>query len=115
MALFTVIYGFIILRAIARGLFDQGKLSTYTYIFPLLMLIIRAVISYSYWVIDRTAIIFLQLPLFVTGLEYGAILSFSTSTIEFWYLLVTFSLQIINDRTQFLLSILVSVTESCWS
>jgi hypothetical protein len=32
------------------------------------MLLIRTVVSYCYWVIDRTAIIFLQLPLFLTGL-----------------------------------------------
>jgi hypothetical protein len=77
------------------------------------MLLLRTVLSYSYWMIDHTAIIFLQLPLFLTGLYYGAILSFDLQTIEFWYLLVTFSLQIINDRTQFLLNILVSILNNC--
>ena len=66
--IFTMVYGFIILRAISQGLSNQGKLSTYTYIFPLLMLILRTLLSYCYWAIDHTTTIFLQLPLFVTGL-----------------------------------------------
>jgi hypothetical protein len=79
--IFTMVYGFIILRAIATSLFNQGKISTFAFIFPILMLIIRVTMSYSYWVIEKTAVIFLQLPLFLTGLEYGAILSYDLSTI----------------------------------
>lgn len=79
--IFTMVYGFIILRAISTSLFNQGKISTFAFIFPILMLIIRVTMSYSYWVIEKTAVIFLQLPLFLTGLEYGAILSYDLSTI----------------------------------
>lgn len=78
---FTIVYGFIILKAIATSLFNQGKMSTYTYLFPVMMLIIRIIVNYSFWVIDRTATVFLQLPLFLTGLEYGAILSFDMAQI----------------------------------
>ena len=111
---FTLVFAFIAMRAIANSLFNQGKISTYAFIFPLLMLILRTVLNYCYWSIAKTAVIFLQLPLFLTGLEYGAILSFDLSTIEFWYLLVAFSLQIINDRTQFFLNILISIKEYCF-
>jgi len=79
--IFTMIYGFIILKAIASSLFNQGKISTFAFIFPILILILRITLSYSYWVIEKTAVIFLQLPLFLTGLEYGVILSFDLSTI----------------------------------
>ena len=41
------------------------------------MLLLRTVLSCAYQFIDHTAIIFLQLPLFLTGLEYGAILFFN--------------------------------------
>lgn len=107
---FAIIYGLIVLPAIYRSL--QTKLA-YFYIFPVLMFLLRSVLSYCYWVIDHTAVIFLQLPLFVTGLEYGTILTRDISTIEFWYLMVFFSLQIINDRTQFFLRIMVNIGEYC--
>jgi hypothetical protein len=76
-----MVFGFVILRAISKSLFNQGSISTYAFIFPLLMLILRIVLNYSYWAIEKTAIVFLQLPLFLTGLEYGAILSYDVSTI----------------------------------
>lgn len=62
---FAIIYGLIVLPAIYRSL--QTKLA-YFYIFPVLMFLLRSVLSYCYWVIDHSAVIFLQLPLFVTGL-----------------------------------------------
>lgn len=77
------------------------------------MFMIRMGLSCCYWAIGHTASIFLQLPLFITGLEYGTILTRDTSTIEFWYLMVFFSLQIINDRTQFFLRILVKIANFC--
>ena len=108
-----MVFGFILLPVISNSLYGQGKKDTYIWIFPILMLVLRSVLSYCYWVIDHTALIFLQLPLFLTGLYYGAILSFDIQTIEFWYLLVTFSLQIVNDRTHFLLNVLVSILSNC--
>lgn len=74
------------------------------------MLAARTTLAYFYWLIDHTELIYLQLPLLLTGLDYGAVLSFGLDTIEFWYLLVAFSLQIVNDRTQFLLGLLTSVS-----
>lgn len=74
--IFTLVFGFIVMPAIAKSLNSQGKFSIYPYIFPVLMLLLRTVVSCCYWFIDHTAIIFLQLPLFLTGLEYGAILSY---------------------------------------
>lgn len=112
MIIFTIVYGMIILPAIYHSLPSQNKIA-YVYVFPLMMLILRSILSYSYWFIDKTAVIFLQLPLFLTGLEYGTILSQDISTIEFWYLLVLFTLQIINERTQFFLRILISITINC--
>jgi hypothetical protein len=97
-----------VLPAIYRSL--QTKIA-YFYIFPILMFIIRNILSYCYWTIDHTASIFLQLPLFITGLEYGTILTRDISTIEFWYMMVFFSLQIINDRTQFFLRIMINIAK----
>ena len=108
-----MVFGFIVMKAIADSLFNQGNISTYAFLFPIFMLILRVTLNFFYWAIDKSTIIFLQLPLFLTGLEYGAILSFDVSTIEFWYLLVAFSLQIINDRTQFLLHVLIAIKDSC--
>ena len=51
MLVLTMVYGFIVLRAIATSLFNQGKISTFAFIFPILMLGIRVTLSYSYWVI----------------------------------------------------------------
>jgi hypothetical protein len=76
--IFTIIYGLVILPAIYRSI--QTKIA-YFYIFPILMFLIRNTLSYCYWKIDHTAIIFLQLPLFITGLEYGTILTRDISTI----------------------------------
>lgn len=69
------------LKAIAVALVNQGRVSTYAFLFPLFMFILRIVLNYCYWVIGKTAVIFLQLPLFLTGLEYGAILSYDLNTI----------------------------------
>lgn len=108
-AFLLIIFSFLLLPAISNGLKSQGKLSTYAFIFPLLMLIARTSLAYFYWLVDRSTLVFLQLPLLLTGLDYGAVLSFGLDTIEFWYLLVAFSLQIVNDRTQFLLGLLTSL------
>jgi hypothetical protein len=51
------------------------------YLFPLLIFLIRLPLSYSYWMIGHSAVIFLQLPLLVTGLEYGVILTREISSI----------------------------------
>ena len=107
---FAIIYGVIVLPAIYRSL--QTKVA-YFYVFPVLMFLLRSVLSYCYWVIGHTAVIFLQLPLFLAGLEYGTILTRDISTIEFWFMMVFFSLQIINDRTQFSLRIMVNIAEYC--
>ena len=68
----TIIYGLIVLPAIHKSL--EIKVAFF-YMFPLLMFLIRLVLNYSYWMIGHSAVIFLQLPLFLTGLEYGVILT----------------------------------------
>lgn len=69
---FTIVYGLIILPAIYKSL--EIKIAFF-YIFPLLIFFIRLMLNYSYWMIGHSAVIFLQLPLFITGLEYGVILT----------------------------------------
>jgi hypothetical protein len=54
--------------AIFDSLNNQGKSIIYAYIFPIIMLILRTTVSCAYLFIDHTATIFLQLPLFLTGL-----------------------------------------------
>lgn len=61
--LFTVVMGLLAFPAIY-----QSRPGAYIYIFPVLMLILRIVVNYCYWIIGDSAIIFLQLPLFLTGL-----------------------------------------------
>lgn len=80
-ALLLILFSFLLLPAVSDGLRNQGKLTTYAYIFPLLMLVARTTLAYFYWMIDHTALIYLQLPLLLTGLDYGAVLSFGLDTI----------------------------------
>ena len=63
--IFTIIYGFIILPAIYSSL--ESKVA-YFYIFPILVFILRTVVNYCFWIIGSTNSLFLQLPLFITGL-----------------------------------------------
>ena len=93
--------------------FDSNSKQAFYYLFPLFMLIIRVLVSIFFTAIKYTEPIFLQIPLFLMGLEYGVILTLRTNYIEYWYLMVFFTLQIINDRTQFVLRICISILQAC--
>ncbi len=54
------------------------------------------------------------MPLFIVGLEYGTILAISVGEVEFWYLIVCFTLQVINDRTHFILKAMVRMMQFCY-
>ena len=47
-----------------------------------------------------------QLELFLSGLSYGMILTLDTGNVEFWYLLVLLTLDIVNTRYQFVLRLI---------
>lgn len=66
--IFTMVFAFAVMKAIANSLFNQGNITAYVFVFPIFMLILRTTLSCCYWAIEKTAVIFLQLPLFLTGL-----------------------------------------------
>lgn len=51
------------------------KQEVYFYIFPLLAFILRNLVQLGYWIVGFTSTLYLQIPLFLIGLEYGTILS----------------------------------------
>ena len=53
-------------------------------------------VSAFYVLIGFSEYIYLQIPFFMMGLDYGVILTLNTTSIEYWYLMVFFTLQIIN-------------------
>ena len=79
------------------------------------MVMLRVIVSVFFSIMKFTELVFLQLPFFIMGLEFGVILTLQTSSIEYWYLMVFFTLEIINDRTQFLLRMLKSIFNACRS
>lgn len=105
-------FGFALIPGIYDSFADDNKFSFY-YVFPILMFLLRTIISSFYVVIGFSEYIYLQVPLFLMGLDYGVILTVNTSSIEYWYLMVLFTLQVINERTQFTLKFLVSAVNSC--
>ena len=107
-------YGFAFLPGLYNSFAADNKGAFY-YVFPIFMFILRMMVSLLYWMIEHTSIIFLQIPLFIMGLEYGVILTLQTSSIEYWYLMVFFTLQIINERTQFTLRLLIAMINRCRS
>ena len=101
-------WGFAFIPGLYTAFSDDTK-TTFYYIFPVFMVILRLIISGFYMAIKYSELVFLQLPFFILGLEYGVILTLQTGQIEYWYLMVCFTLEIINDRTQFLLRMLISI------
>ena len=110
--IFQVIAGFLVLPGLYQLLKSQTKV--YYYLFPLIMFVIRSLVQLLYWVLGYSEALFLQIPLFIIGLEYGTILSVSISEIEFWYLVVFFTLQVMNERTQFFLKVMVNLVKFCY-
>ena len=63
---------------------DVGRsVGLYYYFFPLFMFLIRNAVQLIYWIMGFSTGLFLQIPLFIIGLEYGTILSVSVSDILF--------------------------------
>jgi hypothetical protein len=77
------------------------------------MFLLRNLVQVGYWVVGFTSTLYLQVPLFLIGLEYGTILTIAVGEIEFWYLIVFFTLQVMNDRTHFILKALVNMIQFC--
>lgn len=78
------------------------------------MFILRNLVQVGYWLVGYSESLYLQITLFLIGLEYGTVLSISVGEIEFWYLIVFFTLQIINDRTNFMLNVFVNMFTFCF-
>lgn len=106
-----VLFGFMLLPAVFKAI--KPNLQIYYYLFPLLMFLLRSLVQFNYWLVGYSEGLFLQIPLFLTGLEYGTILTLEPGQIEFWYLILFFTLQVINERTHFSLGLLLRIIKSC--
>lgn len=109
-----VLVGLFLLPAMYQLLAASNQPDIYFYLFPLIMFLLRNLVQLLYWILGFTETLFLQIPLFITGLEYGTVLITSVGDIEFWYLIVFFTLQIINDRTHFFLKVMVNLVKFCY-
>lgn len=109
----VLVWGFVVVPALFLQFSNIGNRQGFYYVFPLFIFIIRTFLWVAYRWIKYSEYVFLQLPFFILGLEYGVMLTLSVSSIEFWYLMVFFTLLITNDRTQFTLELVVSMWRSC--
>lgn len=108
----TIVWGFVVIPALYAEFVRIGNSQGFYYVFPIFVYILRVFLYLSYREIKYSEYIFMQLPFFLTGLEYGVMLTLTVDQIEFWYLMVFFTLQIINDRTQFSLRVLSSIVRA---
>jgi hypothetical protein len=90
------------------------KKEIYFFMFPLVMFLLRATVQLFYWILGYSEMLFLQIPLFLIGLEYGTVMTKEVGDIEFWYLIVLFTLQIMNDRTHFTLKVMINLAKFCY-
>lgn len=74
--------------------------SLFFYLFPFILTLGSLLVRLLYSVIRVEEWMFLHLPLLELGLWYAVIMHKSIHDMEFWYMLVLFTLYIINDRTQ---------------
>ena len=72
-----LIVAFLILPVLYQQLTNGNQL--YYYLFPLFMFLLRNMVQMIYWIVGYSTGLFLQIPLFIIGLEYGTILSVSIS------------------------------------
>ena len=63
------------------AVFDTNAKEAFYYLFPLFMLLVRIIVYIFFFMIKYSELIFLQLPFFMTGLEYGVILTLKMSQI----------------------------------
>lgn len=76
------VFGFLVLPKLYTQFQIIGKSDKiYYYVFPLFMFILRNIVQYVYYVIGYSTMLFLQIPLFLIGLEYGTILSLNVDDI----------------------------------
>ena len=61
--------------------FNTDAKEAFYYLFPLFMFLVRIMVYIFFYVIKYSELIFLQLPFFLTGLEYGVILTLKMSQI----------------------------------
>lgn len=97
-------FGFLILPGIGVELAGP-KMALY-YMFPWLCLLIRTVCSLLNHTLDKGSLFLLQISFYLYGLWMGMILTLDLSQIEFWYLIILFTLDIINTRFQILVTLI---------
>lgn len=112
-AILVLVWGFVVIPALFKELAKAGNAMVFYYLFPIFTFMVRIIMYTAYRWIGETSYLFIQLPMFLLGLEYGVMLTLSIGNIEFWYLMVFFTLQIVNDRTQFTTLTMVSIHKSC--
>ena len=108
----VLIWGFIVIPTLYSQLKIGSDNLAFYYVFPIFIFIIRNFLYVCYRWIGFSEYIYLQLPFFLLGLEFGVMMTLSVSSVEFWYLMVFFTLQISNDRSELTLELLVSIWRS---
>jgi len=101
----TVIYaifGYVILRLIGGNFEKDSHFNVVIYyVYPFLLVIIKVSSGLLNHINPYCSLFLLQISFFLVGISYGLILTLESNTIEFWYLLVMLTLDIVNTRYQF--------------
>ena len=104
---FGLYIGFSFIFGAFYNALDTESKYVFFYVFPIIMLLLKLIVGMIFWIIDEGNNFFCILPLFEQGLFIGILLSNnSIHSIEYWYLLVVYTLLIFNDRSQLLLRFL---------
>ncbi len=53
----------------------NSKPEIYFYLFPLTVFVLRNFVQLVYWILGYSESLFLQIPLFLIGLEYGTVMT----------------------------------------
>lgn len=82
--------------------------------FPWLCLLVKTICSLLNHTIGKCSLFMLQISFFLYGLWMGMILTLDLSQIEFWYLIILFTLDIINTRFQILPTLIKQMDRCRW-
>ena len=111
----TILWMLNILLVVSFGFFALPKIydefptsSSYQFyfVFPFLIYIVKLVLALSHHSIKHYSEPLLQIPLFLRGLQFGVLLSTKTTTVEFWFMIIMITLQIVDERVQFVFKLL---------
>lgn len=100
-----MLFGFIVLPGIAGALGKEFRFVLY-YLYPWMLILVRLLSGLLTGFIQASHLFLMPISMFLSGLSYGMLMTLSVSSIEFWYMLVLLTLDVVNSRYQFLLIML---------